>query len=143
MNDPLVRLLFLLHLATTFFMLGVIWFVQVVHYPIFAKTGSTEFSGYEQTHTTLTTWVVCAADVGGSGHRHASSVVPTRGNLKPAIRDRFGSPGVTSQKYRLFRFLVRASRDLWAFLLGEGRFPRHSHLSPEDPKYRDEWHGSW
>ncbi len=50
---------------------------------------------------------------------------------------------VTSQKYRLFRFLVRASRDLWAFLLGEGRFPRHSHLSPEDPKYRDEWHGSW
>ncbi len=33
----------------------------------------------------------------------------------------------------LFRFLVRASRDLWAFLLGEGRFPRHSHLSPEDP----------
>ena len=26
---------------------------------------------------------------------------------------------------RLFRFLVRASRDLWAFLLGEGRFPRH------------------
>jgi len=34
---------------------------------------------------------------------------------------------------RLFRFLVRASRDLWAFLLGEGRFPQHSHLSPEDP----------
>ena len=37
--------------------------------------------------------------------------------------------------FGLFRFLVRASRDLWAFLLGEGRFPRHSHLSPEDPKY--------
>jgi len=37
---------------------------------------------------------------------------------------------------RLFRFLVRASRDLWAFLLGEGRFPRHSHLSPEDPEGR-------
>ncbi len=55
----------------------------------------------------------------------------------------FEDLAVTSQKYRLFRFLVRASRDLWAFLLGEGRFPRHSHLSPEDPKYRDEWHGSW
>ena len=39
-----------------------------------------------------------------------------------------------SEKIGLFRFLVRASRDLWAFLLGEGRFPRHSHLSPEDPK---------
>ena len=37
--------------------------------------------------------------------------------------------------FGLFRFLVRASRDLWAFLLGEGRFPRHSHLSPEDPTF--------
>ncbi len=42
--------------------------------------------------------------------------------------------GGKRRKTRLFRFLVRASRDLWAFLLGEGRFPRHSHLSPEDPK---------
>src|SRR5208337_2985354 len=39
------------------------------------------------------------------------------------------------RSHRLFRFLVRASRDLWAFLLGEGRFPRHSHLSPEDPSH--------
>jgi hypothetical protein len=58
MSEPLARLLFLLHLATTLFMVGVIWFVQVVHYPLFAKTGTTEFPGYEQTHTTLTTWVV-------------------------------------------------------------------------------------
>ena len=41
----------------------------------------------------------------------------------------------TLESHRLFRFLVRASRDLWAFLLGEGRFPRHSHLSPEDPSH--------
>lgn len=39
-------------------MLGVIWFVQVVHYPLFAKTGHAEFSAYEQQHTALTTWVV-------------------------------------------------------------------------------------
>ena len=44
------------------------------------------------------------------------------------------SIGADTPKDGLFRFLVRASRDLWAFLLGEGRFPRHSHLSPEDPR---------
>src|SRR5271157_2566742 len=46
-----------------------------------------------------------------------------------------GPRGVCYAENRLFRFLVRASRDLWAFLLGEGRFPRHSHLSPEDPMF--------
>ncbi len=45
----------------------------------------------------------------------------------------FAAPADVEKK-GLFRFLVRASRDLWAFLLGEGRFPRHSHLSPEDPE---------
>jgi hypothetical protein len=39
-------------------MLGVIWFVQVVHYPLFAKTGRADFRSYEQRHTSLTTWVV-------------------------------------------------------------------------------------
>ena len=43
--------------------------------------------------------------------------------------------GELEATFWLFRFLVRASRDLWAFLLGEGRFPRHSHLSPEDPTF--------
>ncbi len=39
-------------------MVGVIWFVQVVHYPLFAKTGSADFRVYEQRHTALATWVV-------------------------------------------------------------------------------------
>jgi len=50
--------------------------------------------------------------------------------------DRGPACGVVNSPERLFRFLVRASRDFWAFLLGEGRFPRHSHLSPEDPPER-------
>ncbi|CAN5490340.1 hypothetical protein BH09PLA1_BH09PLA1_02430 [soil metagenome] len=58
MPEPLIRLLFLLHLASTLFMLGVIWFVQVVHYPLFARTGATEFPAYEKMHTSMTTWVV-------------------------------------------------------------------------------------
>jgi WD40 repeat protein len=39
-----------------------------------------------------------------------------------------------AEKKRVFRFVVRASRYLWACLLGEGRFPRQSYLSPEEPK---------
>ena len=58
MSEPLVRLLFLLHLASTLFMLGVIWFVQVVYYPLYAWIGPGEFPGYEKIHTTLTSRVV-------------------------------------------------------------------------------------
>ena len=58
MNESLPQLLLLSHVAATFFMVGVIWFVQVVHYPLFAKTGSADFRSYEQRHTSLTTWVV-------------------------------------------------------------------------------------
>ena len=58
MNDDLIRLLFLSHAAATWYMTGVIWFVQVVHYPLFAAVGSQAFSTYEQRHTSLTTWVV-------------------------------------------------------------------------------------
>ena len=58
MNDSMIRLLFLAHCAVTLYMTGVIWFVQVVHYPLFASVGAAEFSAYEQRHTTLTTWVV-------------------------------------------------------------------------------------
>lgn len=58
MSESLAHLLLLSHFSATLFMLGVIWFVQVVHYPLFAKTGRAEFGDYEQQHTALTTWVV-------------------------------------------------------------------------------------
>ena len=58
MIESLPPLLLLTHLASTLFMTGVIWFVQVVHYPLFASTGGAEFRAYEQRHTALTTWVV-------------------------------------------------------------------------------------
>lgn len=58
MNDSMIRLLFLAHCATALYMTGVIWFVQVVHYPLFARIGVAEFCSYEQRHTALTTWVI-------------------------------------------------------------------------------------
>lgn len=58
MTDDLIRDLALAHLAATLFMTGLIWFVQIVHYPLFAQTGRAEFAGYELRHSRLTTWVV-------------------------------------------------------------------------------------
>lgn len=44
--------------AATLFMTGLIWFVQVVHYPLFGAVGQQGFPGYEQSHARLTTFVV-------------------------------------------------------------------------------------
>ncbi len=48
----------LIHFAATWFMTGLIWFVQVVHYPQFANVGPDAFARYHGLHTTLTTRVV-------------------------------------------------------------------------------------
>lgn len=58
MNETLIRAVFFLHLSATLFMCGLIWFVQVVHYPLFARTVGAEFPAYERSHTRLTGWVV-------------------------------------------------------------------------------------
>ncbi len=50
--------LFELHVLATLFMTGLIWFVQVVHYPLFDRVGVDAFVRYERDHQRLTTWVV-------------------------------------------------------------------------------------
>ena len=39
-------------------MVGLIWFVQVVHYPMFSLVGTDAFSQYESVHQRLTTYIV-------------------------------------------------------------------------------------
>jgi hypothetical protein len=46
------------HAAATLYMTGVIWFVQIVHYPLFALVGQPGFSEYEREHVRRTGWVV-------------------------------------------------------------------------------------
>ena len=50
--------LMLLHTASTLFMTGLIWFVQIVHYPLFAGVGAGAFAAYANEHARLTTWLV-------------------------------------------------------------------------------------
>jgi len=42
--------LLLVHAAATLFMTGLIWIVQRVHYPLFARIGPAEFTRYEREH---------------------------------------------------------------------------------------------
>jgi hypothetical protein len=58
MRDEMAHGVVLLHLAATLFMVGVIWFVQVVHYPLMVYIGRAESAAYEQAHTRRTAWVV-------------------------------------------------------------------------------------
>ncbi len=52
------RLLLTSHAAATWFMTGVIWFVQIVHYPLFKWIGSDAFSAYERDNIVRTAAVV-------------------------------------------------------------------------------------
>jgi hypothetical protein len=60
MTPPVAALCFAAHLAATLVMTGVIWFVQVVHYPLFARVGAGGFRAYAAEHGRRTTWVVAA-----------------------------------------------------------------------------------
>jgi len=51
-------MILLVHLAATLFMTGLIWFVQVVHYPLFGKVGDEAFPDYQAQHVRRTGWVV-------------------------------------------------------------------------------------
>jgi hypothetical protein len=53
-----VNYFLLAHLAATLYMVGVVWFVQVVHYPLFSRVGPEKFSLYSEAHSRLTTYVV-------------------------------------------------------------------------------------
>ena len=52
------RNLLLIQIVATAMMTGIIWFVQIVHYPLFLKIPSEGFVSYEQSHTIRTGFVV-------------------------------------------------------------------------------------
>ena len=57
MSDT-TKWMLLLHTAATLSLVGLIWFVQIVHYPLFSRVGYDQFRRYEMEHQRLTTWVV-------------------------------------------------------------------------------------
>ena len=51
-------LLFLVHLGATLLMVGVIWVIQVVHYPLFSGVGAEGWAAYEAAHQSRITLIV-------------------------------------------------------------------------------------
>ena len=59
MSDaPLSLWLLIANSASAWFLTGLIWVIQVVHYPLFSAVGRSEFAAYEASHTRLITMVV-------------------------------------------------------------------------------------
>lgn len=50
--------LLLLHLCATGYMAGLIWFVQLVHYPLMGRVGRLDYRAYQLEHMSRTTWAV-------------------------------------------------------------------------------------
>lgn len=42
-------------------MVGLIWIVQLVHYPLFAQVGRSAYPDYHRAHTSRITWIVAPA----------------------------------------------------------------------------------
>ncbi len=46
------------HAVSTLLMTGLVWTIQLVHYPLFARVGHAAFCDYEAEHTRRITWLV-------------------------------------------------------------------------------------
>ena len=58
MPDQLITLLPIIHAGATCFMVGLIWFVQIVHYPLMRRVSADGFPAYALAHQRRTTWIV-------------------------------------------------------------------------------------
>jgi hypothetical protein len=47
-----------MHACSTVFMMGLIWFVQIVHYPLTGSVGAGSLATYQAEHMRRTSWVV-------------------------------------------------------------------------------------
>jgi hypothetical protein len=55
---PLSLWILVANAASVWFLVGLIWVIQVVHYPLFSAVGRESFAAYEAAHTRLITLVV-------------------------------------------------------------------------------------
>lgn len=60
----------IIHASVTWCLVGLIWTIQVVHYPLFKDVGPERFHAYHQRHMALITWVVgplMLVEIGSAG----------------------------------------------------------------------------
>lgn len=71
--------LLLVHVAATVSMVGVIWIIQLVHYPLFAGVGEAGFAAYQHEHSRRITWVVAPAMLTEAATGVALGIAPPGG----------------------------------------------------------------
>lgn len=71
--------LVLIHAGATLAMVGLIWFVQVVHYPLFELASETRFERFAAQHQRRTSYVVIPLMVTETGSALALLVTPPLG----------------------------------------------------------------
>ena len=49
---------FLIHAGATLFLVGLIWTIQIVHYPLFGRVGADDYTTYQTAHQSRITYVV-------------------------------------------------------------------------------------
>jgi hypothetical protein len=71
-------------------MVGLIWVVQVVHYPLFAQVGADQFHNYWRGHIRLITWLVAPSMLIEGGAAAVLFVVRLPGVSLPVLVIAFG-----------------------------------------------------
>ncbi|NJL32630.1 MAG: hypothetical protein HC893_00670 [Chloroflexaceae bacterium] len=71
--------LLLVCLTATLYMVGLIWFVQIVHYPLFALVGRESFLVYHAAHSTRVSLVVIGPMLVELGSSLALALAPPQG----------------------------------------------------------------
>jgi len=56
--DELMLYVFIVYVASSWAMFGIIWFAQIVHYPLFSKVGRESFTEYQDANLKQTVFVV-------------------------------------------------------------------------------------
>ncbi len=58
MHHDIAVWLWVLHLLGAFYMTGLIWFVQLSHYPLMNRVPPSDYPAYQRAHMFRTTWAV-------------------------------------------------------------------------------------
>jgi len=77
-SDQLINLIPMAHAGATWFMVGLIWFVQIVHYPLMGMVPARDSSAYSAAHQRRTTCVVGPVMLLEAGSALLLVVVPPR-----------------------------------------------------------------
>ena len=108
-----VRAIVMAHVIATWFMVGLIWTIHVVHYPLFRKVGESTFVAYESDHVDRVGAVAMAFVLIISGVWSAPAHGELMDGFDAAVHDRL----MTANLVRTLAWTVRGVSAVWLLAL--------------------------